>query len=361
MEIQQLTLEEKIGQQLFIGLDVNHPKEIIKELIVKQKVGGILLYKKNYRSLEEMVELINECKQLNREANSIPLWIGIDQEGGRVNRLPPEILNFPSAYQLAQTGNEALIKESVSLMAELLSQLGVNVNFAPVLDRSTKNLKSAIGDRAFGQDIHQITLWGDWQRNEFEEKNILPVIKHFPGHGSTNADSHVRIPNTNKTIKQLEQEDLLPFLHAIDQNANALLVGHLIVPHMTHLKPATLSKSFIQGYLRKELHYNGLIFTDDMRMKAVELFYGTNQASLKAFQAGNDVIMLKYTNKDQVREKIKRRLNRKPDEEQLLNNRVERILSVKEKYHVSDKPVPKPSFSIDEINQKIQEIRNGIS
>lgn len=151
MEIQQLTLEEKIGQQLFIGLDVNHPKEIIKELIVKQKVGGILLYKKNYRSLEEMVELINECKQLNREANSIPLWIGIDQEGGRVNRLPPEILNFPSAYQLAQTGNEALIKESVSLMAELLSQLGVNVNFAPVLDRSTKNLKSAIGDRDLGK------------------------------------------------------------------------------------------------------------------------------------------------------------------------------------------------------------------
>lgn len=357
MRISELSLEEKIGQRFFVGLDVKQPTKIIEELIVNQKVGGILLYKKNYQSIEEMVDLINECKKLNREANAVPLWIGIDQEGGRVNRLPPEILNFPSAYQLAQTGNEVLIKESASLMAELLQQLGINVNFAPVLDRTTDKLTSAIGDRAFGQDISKITIWGDIQRKEFQQRDVLPIIKHFPGHGSTNLDSHRWIPSTKKTIQQLEKEDMIPFLYAIRQRADALLVGHLIVPHMTHFRPATLSKSFIQEYLRHQLHYDGLIFTDDMRMRAVELLYGTNQASIKAFFAGNDVIVVKYSQKDKVLTKIRQKLNQEKWQEDF-DASVKRILVNKEKYHVTDEVIPKPSFSVDEMNQKIQAIRD---
>lgn len=358
MELEELTLEQKVGQLLFVGLDVNQPKSIIEELIVKQKVGGILLYKKNYQSINEMVELINELKKLNRKVSSVPLWIGIDQEGGRVNRLPPEVLNFPSAYQLAKSGDESLIKESASLMAELLQQLGVNVNFAPVLDRFTTSLTSAIGDRAFGQEVKQIALWGDIVRKEFEKHNILSVVKHFPGHGSTNKDSHRWIPNTQKTIKQLEKEDMIPFLYAIQEGADALLVGHLIVPHMTHHHPATISKTFIQGYLREQLNYQGLIFTDDMRMKAVELLYGKNQAGLKAMLSGNDVIMLKYSGKDQVFEKIKKQLTRKKGLEEQLNASVRRILRVKEKYHLSDKEIDNPYFSLNDINQKIQSIRD---
>lgn len=357
MEINELSIQEKIGQMIIIGMDTNYITDRIKTMITKYKIGGIILYRKNFNSYEKMLELIQQLKDLNKD-NKIPLFIAIDQEGGRVNRMPKEILNLPSANKIASLGNEELVKKSAELTGELLKKSGFNLNFAPVLDLKNFSNEHAIGDRCFSNDKEIVAKYGITSMKSLQEQGIISVIKHFPGHGATTKDSHYFLPIINKKLKSLEAEDMYPFEQAIYNGADCLLVGHLLIKNITGFHPASLSRKFISRYIRKKYKYNGLIFTDDLKMKAIKYIYGPVNSVVKAFKAGNDVVIFRF-NKDEEKnaiEKVAKLVKHGRIKESRINRSVKRIINLKEKYNISD-DMPDENIDIETFNSEILKIR----
>lgn len=358
MDLRELSIEEKIGQMIIIGMDTNYITDRIQEMIEKYKIGGIILYRKNFKTYKEMLELIIKLKQLNHK-NKVPLFIAIDQEGGRVNRMPKEIANLPAASKIAkQGGKEAVIKSS-EITGELLRNSGYNLNFAPVLDIKRFDDNHAIGDRCYGENKDDVVKYGIEVMKGLQREGIIPVIKHFPGHGATKQDSHYFLPIITDKIEKLENNDIYPFEQAIKDGAEAILVGHLLIKNLTGMYPASLSKKFISKYLRIKYRYNGLIITDDLKMRAIKFIYGPTLAVRKAFEAGNDIVVFRF-NKDEEKKAIKNIIHlvkRRKIKECRVNRSVKRIIKIKEKYHISDTDEIQ-GVDIDKINSEIQEIIN---
>lgn len=355
--MRKLSIQEKVGQMLMIGMDSNQVTDRIKWLITQCKIGGIILYRKNFNTYHEMLALISELRKLN-QGNKIPLWIAIDQEGGRVNRMPKEILNLPSANLIATKGKMKEIEKSAEIIGKILRQSGYHINFSPVLDIKRFEDRQAIGDRCYGENKDDVTKYGITVMKKLQEEGILSVIKHFPGHGATKQDSHYFLPMIKGTLEELEKEDLYPFEQAIKNGAEAVLVGHLFVKNVTGMYPASLSRKFIGAYLRKKNKYNGLVITDDLKMKAIRFLYGTEFAVRKAIEAGNDVIMFRFNQEKekQIIEKIVSLVEEGKIKEGRINRSVRRIIKMKEKYEISDKTEIK-GIDIQSINQEIQRIR----
>lgn len=357
MEINELSIQEKIGQMIIIGMDTNYITDRIKTMITKYKIGGIILYRKNFSTYEKMLELIKQLKELNKD-NKLPLFIAIDQEGGRVNRMPKEILNLPAANRITIQGGEELVRKSARLTGELLKKSGFNLNFAPVLDIKNFSNKHAIGDRCFGDDKYAVARYGVLTMKELQKQGIVSVIKHFPGHGATTKDSHYFLPIIKKKIKDIENEDMYPFEQAIHNGADCLLVGHLLLKNTTGFYPASLSRKFISRYIRKKYKYNGLIFTDDLKMRAIKFLYGSINSVVRAFKAGNDVIIFRFNKNEekQAIEKVMKLVNSGRIRESRINRSVKRIINLKEKYNISD-TMPEENINIENLNHEILDIR----
>ena len=354
IKLNEMSKEEKIGQMIMVGMDTNYITDRIKTLIQKYKIGGIILYRKNFGTYEDLIKLVNELKELNKN-NKIPLLIAVDQEGGRVNRMPSEFHNLPSVNLIAKQKDEALIKESAEIIAQILNSSGFNLNFAPVLDLKNSKDNSAIGDRAFSENIEEVYKYGKIFMEELQKRNVIPVIKHFPGHGATKQDSHFILPIIKESYNELEQKDIIPFKVLIKEGADAMLVGHLVIPEITKLYPASLSKELIGNYIRKRYKYNKLLITDDLKMRAIKMFYGENKAVEKAFLAGNDIIVFRY-NRSKEEKAIKNLLYMYNKNKGRVNRSVLRILKQKEKYNINDNKIEK-TINIEEINNRIDAIR----
>lgn len=357
MEIEKLSLEEKIGQLFMIGIEEKNIEKIVG-LIQNKKIGGVVLYKSNYSNYDEMIELINKIKTVN-QSNSIPIFISIDQEGGRVNRMPPEILNLKSATKLAEKQDLELIKKSGEIIGKMLNKNGISINYAPVLDIRRFKKKHAIGDRCYGEDKEDVSKNAIEVMKEMQKQGVISVIKHFPGHGLTKKDSHFSIPKIDEEIETLENEDMIPFENAIKNGADAIMIGHLIVKKIDKKYPASLSKKVIQKYLIEKYNYKGLIITDDLKMMAIRLHYNMKKAVLKAIEAGNDIIMIGLP--DKKINKIIKYITKKVKKEKLniekINNSVKKIIDMKEKYKINDEKIE--GFSKEEINKRIEEINES--
>ena len=357
MNVNELSIQEKVGQMLMIGMDTNYITERIKLMITKYKIGGIILYRKNFNTYEEMLALIKKLKDLNKE-NKIPLWIAIDQEGGRVNRMPKEILNLPAANKIATKGGIEAVEKSAEIIGEMLKQSGYHVNFAPVLDIKRFKDNHAIGDRCYGAKKEEVEKYGVAFMKKLQEQGILSVIKHFPGHGATKKDSHFFLPMIKERMEYLEKEDMYPFQQAIKNGAEAILIGHLLIRNVTGIFPASLSKKFIVKYLRKKYRYNGLIITDDLKMRAIRLWYGEEFAVRKAFEAGNDVIVFRLHQEEERKaiETVMKQVKSGNLKEARINRSVRRIVKLKEKYGLFEEPEVK-GIEIDKINEEIRRMR----
>lgn len=359
--IQELSIEEKIGQMIIIGLNTETAVKNLEEIICKYKVGGILLYRKNYhQNYEEMINLVNKIKLLNQK-NKIPIFISIDQEGGRVNRIPKEFRNIPAANKLAKkSGEEDFVKLSGEITGEILYKLGVNMDFAPVLDIKRFGDNHAIGDRSYSENVEEVSKYGLEFMQALQKNKIISVVKHFPGHGVTKTDSHFQLPKIKTEMNILENEDMKPFKRAIEHKVDGILIGHLKIPKVTGNLPASMSKRFIAKYLRKKYRYNGLVITDDIRMKGVRIRYGKNNAIKKAFLACNDIIVFKYDNDIKVIDKIIELAKENKIEMKRINKSVNRILKVKKQYELKDEFVEKDEVFRENINKKIEEIRQKV-
>ena len=358
-DIKNLSLEEKIGQMLMVGFEGNKITERNIEQIQKYKVGGIILYKRNFNSYDEMLNLISELKQLNKN-NKVPLFIAVDQEGGRVNRIPKDILNVPAPQKIYEKLGEEGIKQAATITSEILKKSGYNMNFAPNLDinRFEQN-KTVVGDRSFGKDIDIITKMGINQLDIFRSNGIIPVIKHFPGHGAAKADSHYLSPKINFNFEELLKSDLKPFENLINYGAECVLVGHLRIKNKTKNIPCSLSREFITKELKRRYNYKGIVISDDLKMRAIQNIYGYKKALLKAIQAGNDIVMFRYPEffERASIEKLLSEAKRKKVNPYKIENSVKKILLLKEKYNISD-TMPREKLDIDNINEQIQKIRN---
>lgn len=357
--MEKLSLEEKIGQMLIITLKEKKITNKTIEFIQKYKIGGIILYKDNYSSYQEMIDLINELKEIN-SVNEIPIFITIDQEGGRVNRMPPEILNIKNASAIASTKDIMKVRKSANIIGRMLKSIGVSVNFAPVLDIKRFADKHAIGDRCYGENKEDVSKYGIEFMNELSKQGVLPVIKHFPGHGATTKDSHFNLPYVNIDKEILEKEDMYPFEKAIENGAEAIMVGHIVIKDIDSKYPTSLSKKIINDYLKEKNKFNGLIITDDLKMLAIRLRYSMSKAVELAINAGNNMVMigLSYEEIEKVIHNTAKKVEKGKISEKSINESVDKIIKMKQKYNVNDEPIS--GIDIKKINEEIEELNTKI-
>lgn len=240
----------------------------------------------------------------------------------------------------------------------MLKKSGININFAPVLDIKRFEDKHALGDRCYGENKEDVTKYGIEVMKKLQNQGVISVIKHFPGHGATKQDSHAFLPVITKKMEKLEKEDMYPFEQAIKNGADAILVGHLMIRNVTGVYPASLSRKFIYKYLRKKYKYNGVIVTDDLKMKAIKMIYGADRAVKKAFEAGNDIIVFRFTSAEEksVIDNIINLTQKGKIKESRINRSVKRIIKLKEKYNISD-DFEEYGINVEKINNRIQQIR----
>lgn len=358
MNVSDLTFQEKLGQMMLVGFNGTKVNDRVRDLVLKYKVGGFIFYRKNFSSYEEMLKLIRDIKELNKN-NKVPLFIAIDQEGGRVNRMPGEFKNLPPAYKIAKTNDIELAKEAASITGEMLYKSGINMVFAPVLDIKRFKDGHAIGDRAFSEDKDIVAKFGIETMKELQRNNVISVVKHFPGHGLTEKDSHFFLPIVEKSLEDIEKEDVIPFKEAIGNNADAIMVGHIVIRAISKTLPASLSRKFIGKYLRDRLKFNGLVITDDLKMRAIRFIYGYKLAVRQAFTSGSDIIMFRFEPRDEKNaiEQAYSMARTGTIKEYRVNRSVNRILKMKEKYKVSDTQEI-TGVDVDKINERIQKIRD---
>ena len=353
--LKELTLNEKIGQMMMVGMDGNTIDDRIKKLILNYKVGGVILYRKNFKTYNDMLKLIYDLKELN-SSNKVPLFIAIDQEGGRVNRMPPEIHNIKNAYTLSRTRCANVIREAADITGTILEESGFNMNFSPVLDILEKGTSEAIGNRCYGDNPDDVSEYGIQVMKQLQKHKVISVIKHFPGQGVSKFDSHYILPS----VKNIDKNHAKPFIDAIDQGADAMMVAHMRIKSISRFTPASLSKKVIRD-IRLKYNYKGLIMTDDLKMRAVRYLYGTRRAVKMAFNAGNDLILFRFKRTDEEKciRYIQRLVRIGKISEQRINQSVIKILDMKEKYEISDKKEIK-GCNIDEINNRIDMVNSFV-
>lgn len=359
MKADVLSLKEKIGQMFMISL--NSTGSVSKktiDMIQNYKVGGVILYRKNYETYEEMIEIINELKKANKE-NKVPLIISIDQEGGRVSRFPKEQINrLNSAHAVAKTGSIENVEKNSEIIAKLCSQSGINMNFAPVLDIKRFEDNHAIGDRCFSEDKEEIIKYGIASIKQYKKYGVIPVIKHFPGHGATQVDSHSGIPLIENSKEDLENNDIDVFKKVIASNqTDAIMVGHLFAQNLDDKYPASFSKKVIEKYLSD---YKGIIITDDFKMRAILLHYNLIKASYRSIDAGANIVMmgLPYFIVKMCMNNIIKKVRDKKIDINKIDIGVSKILATKEKYNLNDDEVK--GVDTKEINKEIDDLNKKI-
>ncbi|MFA5528558.1 MAG: beta-N-acetylhexosaminidase [Peptostreptococcales bacterium] len=351
-QIKNMPLDKKIGQMIIVGLDGTTLDENAKELINNYYVGGFILFKDNLESMEQILMLLNDLKSLNAK-NNIPLFLSIDEEGGRVSRMPDEFVKLPSNRVIGQKKDKALCYKIGSVIAEEIKSFGFNMNFAPVLDIDSNPDNPVIGDRSFGTDEKIVSELGIETMKGLQSKGVISVVKHFPGHGDTAVDSHMGLPILDKDLNSLYQLELVPFIKAIENHTDGVMVAHILFNKIDSENPATLSESIMTDLLRKELNYDGLVITDDMTMAAIMDNYELDDAVVKSIKAGSDIILVchGYENEFKALEAIRNAVKDDIISEERIDESLYRILKTKDQYELKDKSIE--HVDSDKINEEI--------
>ena len=299
--IAEMTIEEKVGQLIMVGFEGTQANEAIETHIRKRFVGGIVLFSRNIQSPQQTAELTNELQRLaEATARQIPLFIGIDQEGGWVIRLKEGATVLPGNMALGATDSTELAERAGEITAVELAAVGVNLNFAPVMDVNNNLDNPVIGRRSFGESPELVSRLGVPYIQGLQRNGVLATAKHFPGHGDTTVDSHFDLPTVNHDLERIHALELQPFRAAIDADVAAIMTAHIIYPAFDADRPATLSPTILTDLLRKELGFDGLLITDDMEMKAIDDRYRSGEAAVMAVEAGADIVMVLWTPTKQI-------------------------------------------------------------
>ncbi|WP_252502553.1 beta-N-acetylhexosaminidase [Sporosarcina sp. Marseille-Q4943] len=353
--LEDMTLAEKVGQLLVVGMEGKTYGDELDRLIRQHHVGGIILLGKNVSYPAGILKLLNESKKANADYE-IPLFISVDEEGGRVSRLPSSMKKLPAAEYFGRTGDEALAYETGAYLAELLHAFGYNMNYAPVLDVHSNPKNPVIGDRSLSSDSHAVADLGMAMMKGMTDNGVISVVKHFPGHGDTHVDSHLSLPVIEKTLDELYKTELIPFQRAIDEQADVIMVAHIMFPELDNRYPSSLSQKIITGLLRDEMQFGGVVITDDMTMGAIVNDYTVPEAAVQSFLAGSDLLLIAgdYENQVGTINALMTAVQAGKISEDRIDESVKRILKLKERYKLKDAPIEE--IELDLIERKFNEL-----
>ena len=282
-------LRRQIGQLLIAGFNGHQLPVELRALAREFGLGGVILFARNIAEPEQVAELCHDAARLTPQ---LPLWVGVDQEGGRVARLTAPFTEWPAMATLGRSGDVGLAERFARALASELKAIGITLDFAPVLDVHTNPKNSVIGDRALGEKAAEVARLGAAIIRTLQAQGIAACGKHFPGHGDTQADSHHELPLVEHPPERLREVELVPFRAAIEAGVATIMTAHVLVPALDETRPATLSKRLVTGLLREELKYDGVILSDDLEMKAVANEYAVPSAAVLAVEAGCDGVLI---------------------------------------------------------------------
>jgi beta-N-acetylhexosaminidase len=270
----------------FLGTSVTQD---LAAFLKEYKPGGVILFSRNLESIEQIVQLTNDLQHCSPKS---PLLIAIDQEGGRVSRLPKGFTIFPSCESIGRCRSGELAYAAAATIAKELKAVGINMNMAPVLDVNSNPDNPVIGDRAFGSSPDHVIEMGLVTAAALQDSDVVACGKHFPGHGDTNADSHKELPVVEAPRERLELIEFPPFRRAAAAGIASLMTAHVLYKALDDRLPATLSPEIITHLLREQMQYDGVVLTDDLEMHAIVDHYGPGDAAVRAFIAGCDILLI---------------------------------------------------------------------
>ncbi|WP_103913057.1 glycoside hydrolase family 3 protein [Halpernia humi] len=284
---QNLSQDEKLGQLFIIALYTNKDEahiNFVRNLVEKEKIGGLILMQDD---AAREIDLVNEFQQRSK----VPLMIGMDAEWGLFQRIAAAH-KFPWAMTLGAIQDKKLIYEMSSQIAEDCKRMGINWDFAPVVDVNTNPNNPIIGNRSFGSTVDNVVKSATAYFEGLQDHNILAAMKHFPGHGDADTDSHLDLPVINGSLSRLNSVELAPFRELAHKGIGGVMVAHLYVPALeTKKNPASLSYEIVTKLLKEKIGYKGLIITDALNMGAVAKRYKPGEVDEMAFKAGNDILL----------------------------------------------------------------------
>ncbi|MBF8278947.1 MAG: putative beta-N-acetylglucosaminidase [candidate division NC10 bacterium] len=283
-----MTLREAIGQLFILGFEGRAPSFAVEDFIREHNPGGVILFARNLGSPEEIATLTNALQA----AAPTPLFVAIDQEGGKVARLQPPFTQWPSAATVGDVGSSELAYALGKAMAQELLAVGINMNLAPVLDVLTNPANPIMAGRCFGGDPQLVTRHGMAVFGGLKDMGVLAVGKHFPGHGDTTVDSHLGLPVVPHDRARLVAVELAPFVAAIAVGIPALMTAHLLVPALDPERPATLSRPILTELLRERLGFSGLLVSDDLLMRGIADATPPGEAAVRFLEAGGDCVLI---------------------------------------------------------------------
>ncbi|MDY6969074.1 MAG: beta-N-acetylhexosaminidase [Spirochaetota bacterium] len=330
--IEQMTLKQKIGQMLIVGVPGNEISDMSKSIIEKYLPGGIILYGYNIKDEDKLKYFIYYMQQLSLHSSKIPLFMSIDQEGGRVKRITEGITQFPGNMAFGIVNDTELTYNAARILGIQLRLIGVNMNLAPVLDVNNNPSNPVINTRSFGSLQSVVSRMGAAYIRGLQESDCIAVGKHFPGHGDTDKDSHHTLPHIDYDINRLKQVEFPPFVNAIKNKVGGIMTAHISYPKILNNNlPATISKKFIKNILREEMKFNGLIISDDIEMKAISRLMSIGDAAVKTITAGVDIVLISShgNNIGRIKDAIMKAVQNGTIDINAINNSVRRILKAK--------------------------------
>lgn len=365
--IEGMSLEQKIAQMIMPSIykrpnsyeaAVTKIKPYISDAIKKYNFGGIILFKANTNTSAQTLTLVHELQSAataENSGNKIPLFIGIDQEGGTIIRLNNSCW-MPGNMLVGASGDPGLSERYANLVGSEIAAVGANVNFAPVADVNCNPENPVIGLRSFSSDPNLVAKMVGGSIKGYSDENIVSALKHFPGHGDTSVDSHAGLPRIDKSLDQLKKMELVPFASGIKNGADMIMTAHIQFPNIetqTYRSistgqqiylPATLSKKIITDILRGELGFDGIVITDAMDMGAVTQHFRKLDAAKLAINAGVDILLMScdlsteadVRNAGQLISSLASAVKNGEISEDRINESVKRILRVKYKYGILD-------------------------
>jgi beta-N-acetylhexosaminidase len=297
-----MNIEQLVGQVFCCGWGEEGPNapagynEHARYLVEDLQAGGLVLFNRNAGPPEQIAALTGEI----RRHAAVPPLIGVDQEGGRVCRLPLPGLIFPGNMALGLMDDPDLTRRVAFAMGDQLAAMGIDLQFAPVLDVNNNPDNPVIGVRSYGDDPELVARHGLAAIEGFRQAGLAPVAKHFPGHGDTSADSHFELPVQPASRDRLDRVELVPFRAALAAGVPAVMSSHILFPELDPDLPSTLSPRILTGLLRQELGFDGLIATDCLEMRGIANYWGPDEAAVRALEAGADLLLVCHTRETQA-------------------------------------------------------------
>jgi beta-N-acetylhexosaminidase len=284
-------IRRHVGQLAIVGFDGHTIPDQVRTLAREFDLGGVIFFARNVATPEQVADLSRESQSLAAE---IPLWVSVDQEGGRVARLKRPFTEWPPMITLGRAGPgaEALTARFARALAAELHAVGISMDYTPVLDVLTNPKNPVIGDRALADRAEDVARLGAVIIRTLQGEGIAACGKHFPGHGDTSTDSHFELPLLDHPPDRLEAVELVPFKAAIAADVASIMTAHILIPSLDPEHPGTLSQTIVDGLLKRRLGFQGLVLSDDLEMKAISGRYGHSDATIRAIAAGCDAVLM---------------------------------------------------------------------